>query len=308
MMYEKEELIGAIDSLFNPEVDEDGFVLREYPHPRITNHHHLDISYMNSSPYEGLSTHRYTRRCGNNDEDLHLLDRNMDVAIRLFESGLRLFADSIVAYYGKKDRKGPLRFYPPIIQVFWSGFEAFVRYSSELMLITVKDVPERVRDCLLDQETVLDEKAEPKIQKNKFQPVLKRYAALLRHGYSFNVNRGDTYWQNLEAANNLRDYYTHVGMRESKAITSKVVIDFMENVMMGIITPSCKLNRTLLLWVYRLYDIWAELREKSEDYVEEPFFRSIAFDAGYLFHCNFENVDKQRFPNWDESRDLQESA
>jgi hypothetical protein len=49
--------------------------------------------------------------------------------------------------------------------------------------------------------------------------------------------------------------------------------------------------------MYDLYEIWAKLSDLSEEYAEQPFFHDIPFEDGYLFHCNFENVDVGRFPS-----------
>ncbi len=301
------ELASEIDYLFNPEPDEDGVMPREYPHQRIADYHKLDISYMDGFLWEGATDHPYTRVCNDDDHRLHSLTRNLDVAGSLFYAGLRLFADSIIEYRGREKRKGSLKYYPPVIMTFWSGFEAFVRYSSELMLITVRDISDVIRDCLLEQETVVDERGNVKI-KEKNQPVLKRYAVLLRYGYNFKVLKGDVkadeYWRKLEQAKDRRNYYTHLGMDECRAISSEDVIDFMENVMMGIVRPSCELKRTLFPGIYRFYETWARLKDLQENYIERPFFKDSNFDAGYFFHCNFENVDTARFPNMKERREL----
>ena len=297
----RDELSGEIWSLFNPEQDEDGFFPREFPHSRIVNHHKLEISYMNTWLWEGSTSHRYTRRCDENDKELHAIDRNMDVPLRLFEAGLRLFGDSIVKYHDLKERKGPLRFYPAIILTFWSGLEAFVKYASELMILTVRDVPEVVENYLREQEVLLDDKKTPKLV-SRHHRVLDRYVVLLKYGYAFDVNKGDSYWQRLDTANKLRNYYTHLGIKESRSINSSEIVDFLEDVLMALITPSCKLQRSLLLHMYDLYETWAKLSEFSEAYTEQPFFHDKPFDKGYLFHCNFENVDAERFPNEKEFR------
>jgi hypothetical protein len=70
-----------------------------------------------------------------------------------------------------------------------------------------------------------------------------------------------------------------------------------EAIMMALIWPSCELKRTLLLGVYRLYEVWVRLKELQSDYVEQPFFKDWPRDNGYMFHCNFDNVDTSRFPN-----------
>lgn len=300
-----EELEGRIWSLFNAEEDEDGFVPREFPHDRIVKHHKLDISYMKTFSPEGTSTHRYTRRCSEGDTELHTIDHNADTPIRLFLAALKLFADSILEYDGAEKRTGDLRFYPPVILTFWSGFEAFVRYASELLVITVASVPEAVKNYLQEREVMIDGKGDVKT-KTKYYPVLNRYWLLLKYGYNFNADKGSTYWQNLKKAQDLRDYYTHVAIKESKAITSTDVINYLEAVLMAIITPSCLLQRTLMLNMYYLYDTWVGLAELAGEYSEQPFWHDKSFKEGYLFHCNFENVDNDRFPTfYEEARGRQ---
>jgi hypothetical protein len=296
-----EELSGRIYSLFNAEVDEDGNVPREFPHDRIIKHHALDISYMKSFAPEGTTTHPYTRRCSKDDIELHAIDRNMDTPTRLFLAALKLFGDSVLEYDGVKERRGDLRFYPPVILTFWSGFEAFVRYTSELLVITVPGIPETVKNYLQEQEVFIDDKGDIKT-KRKYSAVLYRYSLLLKYGYKFNRDKGAAYWQNLKNAQELRDYYTHVAIRESKAITSRDVVNYLEAVLMAIITPSCLLQRTLMLNVYYLYDTWAGLADVVEEFSEQSFFHDKPFKEGYLFHCNFEDVDADRFPNWREER------
>jgi hypothetical protein len=291
------ELSGEIWCLFNPDSDEDGEMPREFPHSRIVNHHKLDVSYMKTFAPEGTTTHQYSRKCSAEDIELHAVDRNMDVPLRLFLASLRLFGDSILEYDGLEKRVSDLRYYPPVILTFWSGFEAFVRYTSELLVITVLDIPDAVKNYLREQEVVIDDKGEVRTITRHYS-VLNRYSLLLRYGYNLKANKGSTYWQNLRKAQELRDYYTHVGIRESRAITSAEVIQYLEDVLMGIIAPSCLLQRTLLLNMYSLYSTWVKLSSLCDEYTEQPFFHDKPFNEGYLFHCNFENVDAERFPSW----------
>lgn len=293
----KKELQEEINILFNPEPDEDGSHLREWPHKRIINFHKLDISYMKRYDWEGSTIHPYTRICcGPTENRLRSLSRNMDVPYKLFEAGLKLFGDSIIVYHDNKERKGDIRYYPPTIVTFWSGFEAYVRYSSELMLITVNSIPQIVVDYLLEQEMYLNKRGE-QCTRDRYQPILERYTILLKYGYNYTVDRGNRYWQSLQKAKELRDYYTHLDVREPRAVSSKQVLDYIEAVMMALIWPSCELKRTLLLGIYRLYEIWARLKELQSEYIEQPFFKDWSFKGGYMFHCNFENVDTLRFPN-----------
>lgn len=293
---DREELQEEIYILFSPEPDEEGFFPREWPHPRIINFHKLDISYMERFDWEGSTIHPHTRICGPDEHRLHSLSGNTDVPYRLFEAGLKLYGDSIIDYHGKRERKGNIRYYPSIIMTFWSGFETYIRYSSELMLITVNDIPQAVANYLLEREVYLNKKGEQCIR-DRYQPTLERYALLLKYGYNFTVDRGNKHWQSLQKAKKLRDYHTHLDVSEPKAVSSQQVLDYMEAIMLALIWPSCKLRRTLLLGVYRLYEIWAKLRELQSEYIEQPFFKDWRQKEGYMFHCNFENVNTSRFPN-----------
>jgi DNA-binding protein Fis len=301
---DKEELEEEIYILFNPEPDEDGFFPREWPHSRIKDFYKLDTSYIETSDWEGSSIHPHTRLRGPEEHRLSSLSRNMDIPDRLVEAGLKLFADSIIAYHDKKERKGNIRYYPSAIMTFWSGFETYVRYSSELMLTTVKDIPEVVDNYLLERQVYLDNKGEQHIR-DKHHSTLDRYALLLKYGYSFNVERGNKYWQSLQRAKELRDYYTHLDVHEPRDVSSNNVLRYLESVMMALIWPSCELNRTVMLGIYRLYKIWARLGELQTEYIEQPFFKDWCMDGHHMFHCNFDNVDTSRFPNtkeWMEQR------
>lgn len=292
----KEEL----SILLNPEPDEDGRPPLEYPHPRLKSMHGLDFSYFETNlTWEGSSVHSYTRLCPENEQTVHALTKNQDVPERLFESALNLFADSILANHGKNDRKGELRYYPPTILTFWSGFETFVRRLSELMLATVVGIPEPIANYLKEREFVVDAKGNIK-ERTRFQSVLDRYAVVLAHGYKWQVDRGSKFWQNLVAAKELRDYYTHLDITDPRSVSSQEVLQFMEAVMLAIIWPSSILKRTLLIGIYRAYEVWELLSRFCEDYQEQPFFLDWHLKTQYLFHCNFENVDASRFPSMHE--------
>lgn len=299
---ELHELKCEINSLFNPDLDDDASVfLLNIPHSRLSKHHKLDVSYMDSFSdlnYEGSSMDPNFRLCSL-DEDvdrLHLFMKNYDVPNKFFTAALKLFADSVIVYHEKTERKGDIRYYPSVVLTFWSGFETFVRYYSELMLLTVKSIPQLVADYLRDLETYLDKNGAIK-KKKKYQSVLDRYAILLRYGYNFQVNRGCKYWQSLEKAKKLRDYYTHLDVGEPRSLSSAEVLEFLEAVFLGIIWPSTELQRTIILGIYNVYAIYAELRRLAQDYVEQPFFLDWCMNNNRLIYCNFENVDESRFMN-----------
>jgi hypothetical protein len=300
---EYDDLAEEISCLFEPEPDEDS-TGREWPHERLTSYHKMNFDYMKTFNWEGSTTHPNTRLCPETEKGVNELTRNMDVPTRLFEAALRVYGDSLVTYYRSKEQTTALRYYPPVILTFWSAFEAFVRHNSELMVLTVGNLPGPIADYLRERTVTIDKKGAT-AEAPRFQPVLDRYVVLLRYGYSFTIDRGHKHWQALERARELRDYYTHIDALSSRSISAKQVLDFAEAVLLGIIWPSEQVHRTLLLGVHYLYGIWAELAELTESvlpggHAEEPFFHSKNLSEQFLFYCPFENVDSKRFPNWKE--------
>lgn len=296
-----EDLRAEIDGILNPEPDE-GFVPREIPHPRLRDVHGLDLTYLERFDWEGSTIHPHTRICPAEEPRLHTLTRNYDVPSSLFEAALRLFADSIVAYHDEKKRTGRLRYYPSIILTFWSGFETFIRYSSELMLTMVKGLPSAVAEFLQEVDATLDRKGNVALR-TRYQPVLHRYAAFLKHAYHYEVNRGARHWQRLDAARELRDYYTHLDVTDPRSVSTTEVLEFMESVLLGIIWPSSEIKRTGLLGVYHLYWTWDSLRQLATEYTEQPLLKDSPFgESRYMFYCPFDNVDTTRFPNIEEER------
>ena len=296
---ELQDFMDEIHWLFNPEPDEDGIAPREFPNERIREYHKLDMSYMEGLDWEGSSVHKYTRLCPTDEKNIHVLTRNQDVPERLFGTALRLYADSIIEYHNKKEKEGELRFYPPVILTFWAGFETFVRHSSELLIATANSVPTEVVNYLSENEQYVDSKGEVS-ERSKYQGILDRYAVFLKYAYNFEVNKGDRYWQELSMAKQLRDYYTHLDVSEPRSINSLEVLDFMESILLAIVVPPSKLQRTLMLGVYWIYDIWTTLHEYRVLYEEQPFFLHWHLKEEYLFHCNFENVDRSRFKSMGE--------
>lgn len=185
-----DDLAMEIDSIFNPEPDEDGHH-REWPQERLRKHHGLDFTFMEDWLWEGATSHPNTRLWPEREPGGDELTRSMDVPGRLFLSALRVFADSILTYSTGKSLEKPttLRFYPPVILTFWSGFEAFVRHSSELMIHTSKDLPGPIVDYLRDELTTVGKRGMIDKQ-TRYQPVLDRYAVLLKYGFGYNVDRG----------------------------------------------------------------------------------------------------------------------
>jgi hypothetical protein len=290
-----QDFMEEINWWFHPEPDEDGFRPREFPNKRIRELYKLDLAYMESLDWEGSTMHEHTRLFPAAEERMHVIIKNQDVPDRLFVTALRLFADSIIEYHNKNEKEGELRFYPPIILTFWAGFETFIRHSSELLIVTAEKLPTEVKNFLSEEENFIDQKGEI-ANRTRFYSLLDRYAVFLKYAYHFNVNKGDLYWQNLVKAKKLRDYYTHLDVSEPRKVTSTEMLLFMEAILLSIIIPSSKLKRTLMLGVYWLYDIWTILHKYNVEYAERPFFYDWPLKEDYMFHCNFENVDHNRFP------------
>ena len=264
-------------------------------------HPELDFSYLETSDWEGSSIHRHSRTFGGDEPRLQNLTRNGFVSEQLFLGGLRLLADSMIAHWDAEEREGSLRYYPPAVLTFWSGLETYVRDASVRMTATVKDVPKEIEQVLLEEESFVDKAGQVK-DRQKHRAILYRYAILLQYGYQFRADRGCRYWQRLVAAQNLRNYYSHPDVHNPRAVSEKDVLASMENVLMAIIWPSAELKRTLFLRAYDLYEIWAWLDDHARGYTEKPSMMDWNVDKLFMFHCNFKNVDKQRFPNLEELR------
>jgi len=297
-----EQLRNEIAGIVDPERDP-ALPIREIPNPTLHDTHGLDVSHLETVgwSWEGSTIHPHTRMWPADEERLHMLTRNADVPTRLFAPALRLFADSVIAYHGKRDRTGQLRYHPPIVLTFWSGFETFVRYSSELMLITVRDVHPAIEEFLRERDLVVNRGHV--VSRIRHQPVLDRYALLLRHAYHYDASRGAKHWQRLESARVLRDYYTHLDVTTPRSISTAQVLEFMEAVLLGIIWPSCDIRRTQLLGVHHLYWIWDSLRKLADEYTEQPFLLEWQLGGSRdMFYCPFDGVDTGRFPNSEEER------
>lgn len=181
-----EELRDEIHYLFNPEPDDDGTMFRELPHPKLRSSTNFDFSYLETFAWEGSSIHEHTWHCPDNEERIHTLTRNSDVPVRLFDAALHIFADSIIAYHNSDNGKRELRYCPSVILTFWSGFETFIRYSSELLVVTSKHISSEITNFLQEREPYVDKKGDI-VYRSKYQAPLDRYAVLLKYGYEFNV-------------------------------------------------------------------------------------------------------------------------
>ncbi|HEY9798986.1 MAG TPA: hypothetical protein V6D25_01405 [Leptolyngbyaceae cyanobacterium] len=293
---DSEQLKAEIDYLFKSNLehyDEDGFNIREKPHPELLIKYNIDASYLITTlDWEGSSIHPSSRICTDNEEKIHQLMQSSSLPQWLFSLGLQMYAESLIAYNEKKNRKGLLRYYPPIIFTFWSGFESFIRYSSELMLLTAYNIPSEVEIYLREKE--------------RYQPVLDRYMCLLKYGFTYTLEKGSRHFQALKGAQERRDYYTHVKFdKELRSISSTQVLDYMEAILLAIIFPSSQIKKTILRGIYNFHSILVGLRQLTKEFIEQPtdFMGVPIINDSYIFYCPFSNVDTERFPNLREQRE-----
>ena len=223
-----EDLRNELAGLFDQDPGKDGGPSTgDISHPRLEAVHGLDLSCLDTFGlnWEGSTMHPRTRSYPPDEHQILPLIRNLDVPHRLFDAGLRLFGDSILAYHGKTKRVGVLHYYPPVILTFWSGFETFVRHTSELLLFTVQKVPPTVASFLRDEEEFVSPKGDIS-KKKRYRSVLARYRVLLRYGYGYHLNCSSKHWQGLERAKTLRDYYTHLDVNDPRSLSSEEVSRF----------------------------------------------------------------------------------
>jgi hypothetical protein len=177
-----------------------------------------------------------------------------------------------------------------------------------MMILTSKGIPQAVSDYLREVVPLIDRKGNV-AQRTQFAPVLERYSVLLKYGFALNVDRGSRWWQGLQAAKELRDYYTHVDASKSRSISEVQVLELLEAVLLGLIWPSSLAQRSVMVGAVHSYDLVMALKELSaknlpSGHTEEPFFHSWNWEGQtFGFYCPFSSVDKSRFPNSDDQRE-----
>ncbi len=299
MSYDLEELEGRIHAIFHPEpvVGNEGLEFYEMPPlPRLKKEYGLDTSYW--KPYEYGSMSSLMRRAVSPDDPLSDVVKAQQVPRALFFGTLRLFADSIVAHHGEKERSGPYRFYPAILASAWASFEAYVRIYSELLARTVKSLPVPVEEGLLEVEAFLDDQG--RIQKRrKPQPLLGRYRWLLKFGYGCDYDRGSRIWQMGEAALRARHELVHYEIRGMPSLKANQLWEHLEAILLLLIGPSAQIGRSVVPDLYELYGVLCELQPLLEEYEEMPNFKYFEMElGGVMFPCPFDGVDDAVFPHF----------
>ena len=269
--YTQEELEEMVDSILHPEPEEDEAMALEFPCSRLRQHYKLDFNYMDTLNYEGSSSHIYSRICPPDAKEVHTISSNNDVPTSLFYSAVHLLGDSIVKYHNPPKYAPQLHYYPTILFTAWSGFESFVRLKSELLIATVPNIPIEIKRFLRELTVVVAKNGDVQ-ERIKYQPVIERYAVLLRYGYQYIVDRSNCFWCRLKDANDLRNHYTHLPIQEPRELNTDDILTFLESIFLAIIVPSSRLQRTLLLKIFHLYSMWDSLRDIVRPISERPFF------------------------------------
>lgn len=290
---DQDELQDRLIQIFEPEPDEDGLVDRAPPHPRLTDFHHLDVSYW--EPYEFGSMSPYSRLVEDPTDPINKTTQSLSAPFDLFLAGLRLFGDSILAYCEvKSSRRGPLRFYPPILMTFWAGFEAFVRLYAEILFHMVPNVPPATRLALLEVEEYVERNGTIR-QRQRSRPVLDRYWLLLKHGYGLKFDRGSNIWQSGEAAMRKRNEFVHYKVGSAPSIMTSELWTYLEAVMLLLIGPSAILKRSVFSHQFDVYWALVELKPLINEFEEKPIHKGWPFSP-YQFPCSFKGIDDTRYP------------
>jgi len=289
---ERPELEAALEAIFNPELDEHGLASDTPPHPRLIKAHGLDASYWKQ--FEFGSTSRFSRLVQDPHDPLNEIIASLSAPFHLFWSALRLFGDSILAYHKLQQRRGPFRFYPPIIATAWAGLEAFVRLYSEMLVRVGRSLPEAVSKVLVEVEEYVERDGSVN-GRFRPRPVLERYWLFLKYGYGYEFDRGSKIWQDGEAAYSKRNELVHYDVLSTPSLTSTDVFTFIESVLLLLMAPSVSLKRSIFSSQHEIYWALAELEGLIEEFEERPTHKGWPF-SDYLFPCSFENIDDDRYP------------
>lgn len=297
MSYHHDELCGAIHSIFNPEpvIGNEGEEWYETPPlERLGIEFKLDTSYWRPFEYGSLSP--LMRQATTHNDELAAIAKAQQVPRELFMGTLRLFADSIIEYDEKRPRIGPYRFYPAILMSGWASFESFVRIYSELLVKTVPTLPAVVSEALLEKRATIDEQGKITSRRTP-QPLLSRYAWLLKFGYGCNYDQGSRIWQLGRAAMTKRNELVHYEFSDMPALSTTQLWEFLESILLLLIGPSSLIKKSLMPSQYELYGVLSDLRPLIEEFEGKPFLKDWPLDLeAIIFPCAFDRVDEAQFP------------
>lgn len=293
-----EELRERLWPILHPEPDEDSGPGGSPPHKRLFEVHGLDCSYW--SPYESSSTSIWNRLIRDARDPLHDSIQSLTVPGSLSVAAIRLFGESLIAYADQEDQFvkqgwGVFRYYPSVLITFWSAFEAFVRLQSEYLLAMKSSLPHPIRLALSEEEEYVDDRGRIRTR-NRRRPVLDRYALLLQHGYSLEVDRGAQFWQNGVRAVEARDALAHYHVRGAPSITCRDLWTYLEAIALLWIAPSAHVGRSIYWQQYDCYEMLAKLHPFLQEFEERPLHKDWPRGGGILVYAPFDGVDDERYP------------
>jgi hypothetical protein len=290
-----DDLRGEIESILNPEPDEDDQI-HYPPHERLSAVHGLDTSY-----YRGLWQIGWLERDGafqrlleDNSDPLHNIRQSITVPDSLLHAALRLFGDSLIEYHERKRRWDLYRFYPSILMTVWAAFEAWVRISSEILVAVVPTLPRPIADSLLEVRSFVGRNGQIQRQPDR-RPVLERYWLLLKYGCNLEFDRGSRSWQAGSQAVAVRDSLVHYDVSNAPSLTAFEVWNHMEAVMLLFIAPSTVARRTLSRYQFGYHYMLVQLHPLISEFEERPLHKGWS-PGPMIFDCPFDGVDESRYP------------
>jgi len=289
----REELQGALSSLFEPEPDEDGFYCPAPPHSNLKAIHGLDASYW--EPYEFGSMSPFSKLVKDAADPINRVTQSLSAPNELFWAGLRLFRDSLIEYCDAKEpRSGPLQYYPPILMTFWAAFEAFVHLYSEVLALAKPTVPAAVKQALLEVEDYVGRDGEV-LTRPRQRPVLDRYWLLLRYGYGLDYDRGNKIWQAGQAALAKRNGLVHYEVSSAPSLVTLELWTHLEAILLLLVGPSTELKKSVYSHQFEVHWVLSEMRPLIVDFEEKTLFKG-KMSGGYLFPCSFDGIPEERYP------------
>lgn len=294
---DRDELKVEIDRIFEPALDDDtGLPVSIPPHKRLWDNHRLDISYWIPDEFSSMS--QFSRLVQDPTDPINKIRESLNVPDDLFWAGIRLFGDSLLAYSDvnnswRKMGWGPLQYYPPILMVFWAGFEAFVRLYSEMLVHVVSGMPSAIQLFLLEEEEYVEKGEVRKRIRNR--PVLERYWTLLKYGYGYAFDKGSKIWQKGETVEKKRNQFVHYEVESVPSLKTYELWSYLESILLLFFKPSVDLKLSVFPSQFEIYWPLAELRPLIEDFEERPIQKGWRFSP-YIFSCSFNKIDDSRYP------------
>jgi hypothetical protein len=296
----RSQLEQEIAAIFEPLYDDDsGTPLPAPPHSRLESIHKLDTSYWH--PFEFGTASPYSRLVREASDPINATMPSISAPAMLFWSGIRLMTDSLLAYCDIRGRRtGAFRYFPPILMTFCAGFEAFVRFESEILAQVARELPHAVRLALLETEELVERDGSVK-QRRRPRNILERYWLVLKHGHGYEFDRGNKIWQDGLAAFEKRNELVHYEVGKTPSLGLRELWSSMEAILVILIAPSAHLKRSVYTSQFELYEKLAELLpliEQTGDFVEQPIHKD--WDrkrwVPHVFACSFSNIDNDRYP------------